>query len=175
MVLALLSAGCVSKQRFRLREVSPGLFEGCKPTTPAQFEALRARGMRTILSVQMFSWDILPEARQTRSYGMLYLNVPILASPFPPPEEKVKEALLLLSDPSLRPIYFHCLMGEDRTAMLLGLYRVYYENWTPEAAWQEMIQNGFHVRWSLRGFETYFWSHTQKPDWVKHPFTAQVK
>jgi hypothetical protein len=30
-----------------------------------------------------------------------------------------------------------------------------------------MLRSGFRVRLTLRGFETYFWSHTQKPDWVR--------
>lgn len=175
MVAALLSTGCVSEQRFRLREVSSGLFEGCKPTTAAEFEQLRARGVRTILSVQVFSWDITPERRMAREHGITYLNVPIFDSPLPPPEDKVKQALEILSDPSLRPIYFHCLMGEDRTTMLLGLYRIYYEDWAPEDAWQEMIRDGFHVRWSLRGFETYFWSHTRTPEWARHSVTVKAK
>ena len=51
--------------------------------------------------------------------------------------------------------------------MIVGLYRVYYQDWTPEAAWDEMLRTGFKVRWSLRGLRTYFWSHSQKPEWVK--------
>ena len=73
-----------------------------------------------------------------------------------------------LSDPALRPIFVHCLLGKDRTALITGLYRVYYQDWTPEAAWAEMLRSGFHVRPTLRGFETYFWGHTKKPDWVAH-------
>jgi protein-tyrosine phosphatase len=61
-----------------------------------------------------------------------------------------------LSDASLRPIFVHCLLGKDRTAFILGLYRVYYEDWPPEAAWAEMLRSGFHVRSTLRGFQTYF-------------------
>ena len=166
ILAALLASGCVSPSRFRLRELSPGIYEGCKPTTAAQFEQLRARGIRAILSVQVFTWDIGAEGRQARNHGLIYRNVPILASPLPPSEKQVKQALLLLHDPSLRPIYLHCLLGEDRTTFLLGLYRIYFEDWSPEAAWQEMIRDGFHVRWSLRGFETYFWNHTRKPQWA---------
>ncbi|MGH7869385.1 MAG: hypothetical protein ACREP9_17540, partial [Candidatus Dormibacteraceae bacterium] len=38
--------------------------------------------------------------------------------------------------------------------------------WSPQAAWDEMLRAGFHVRWSLVGFTSYFWSHTRKPPWV---------
>ena len=100
---------------------------------------------------------------------MQYRNVPILASPLAPSERQVKQALLILNDPSLRPIFVHCLLGEDRNTFIIGLYRVYFQDWTTQEAWAEMVYSGFHVRPTLRGFETYFWRHTQKPDWALVP------
>src|ERR1017187_5412053 len=169
LAVAMLSAGCATPSGpLSVIEVSPGIFEGSKPTTPAHFDALRARGIRTILSLQQLPWDIYPERRSARKRGFAYRDVPILASPREPSERLVKEALLELSDPALRPIFVHCLLGKDRTAFIMGLYRVYYQDWTPEAAWAEMMRSGFHVRPTLRGFETCFWRHTKKPDWVVH-------
>ena len=84
----------------------------------------------------------------------------------------MKQALLVLNDPSLRPIFVHCLLGKDRNTFIIGLYRVYFQNWTAQAAWEEMLRSGFRVRLTLRGFEIYFWSHTKKPDWAKAPRAA---
>ncbi len=128
---------------------------------------LRAHGVRTILSLEVAPWDIWVERREAHRYGIRYRSVPILASPLRPPEKRVKKALLVLHDRSLRPIYIHCLLGEDRNTFIIGLYRVYFQDWTPQAAWQEMLRSGFHDAWRLHGFKTYFWSHARKPDWVK--------
>ena len=59
--------------------------------------------------------------------------------------------------------------------MIVGLYRVYYQNWTPEAAWDEMLRVGFKIDWTLRGLKTYFWTHTQKPDWATLPVPRRGK
>jgi hypothetical protein len=169
-LVLFLCAGCASDpKRFPVTEVSPGIFEGYKPRTRADFQALKAHGVRTILSLQQLPWDTWPEARHARENGLQYRDVPILASPLAPNEQRVKQALLDLDDRSLRPIFVHCLLGKDRNTFLIGLYRIYFQDWTPDAAWAEMLRSGFHVRLTLRGFETYFWSHTRKPDWVIHP------
>jgi protein-tyrosine phosphatase len=170
LALTLLSAGCASlSEPFSVREVSPGIFAGPRPRTQADFDALRSYGVRTILSFEQLPWHNSPERRHAREKGFAYVNVPIMASPLQPCEKRVKAALLALSDSSLRPVFIHCFLGEDRSTFIVGLYRIYFQDWTPEAAWKEMLQSGFHVRLTLRGFETYFWSHTWKPDWVVKP------
>ena len=167
LLAGLLAGGCATDSKpFPIVEVTPGVFEGRKPTTQAHFDALRANKVRTILSLEQLPWDIWTERKQAQRNGILYRDVPILASPLPPREKRVKEALLLLNDSSLRPVFIHCLLGKDRSTFIIGLYRVYFQDWTPQDAWAEMLRSGFHVRWTLRGFETYFWRHTQKPDWV---------
>lgn len=168
LLAGLLLAGCATEPRpFPLVEVSPGIFEGGKPRSQSDFDALRDHGVRTILSLEMLPWDVWPERRHARRNAIEYRDVPILASPLEPSEKRVKEALLTLNDACLRPIYLHCLLGEDRTTFIIGLYRVYFQDWTPQAAWAEMLRSGFHRAWRLRGFETYFWHHTQKPDWAR--------
>ena len=168
ILAAVLGAGCASPPKpYLITTVSPGIYSGRKPERPADFDQLEARGVRTVLSLEWLPWDILPERRHTQKRGMAYCNVPILASPLAPREKRVKAALLILRDPARRPIFIHCYAGEDRNALIVGLYRIYYEGWTPEAAWEAMRRSGFHSRWSLRGFTSYFWKHTQIPEWVK--------
>ncbi len=168
LVAAVLCPGCASNgRRFPAVEVSPGLFEGPKPYHQAQFAALKEHGVRTILSLERLPWDIWLERWQARRNGLHYVNVPILASPLPPRDQRVKEALLALNNPSLRPVFVHCFLGEDRDIFIVGLYRIYFQDWTPQAAWEEMLRSGFHSSLRLLGFKTYFWHHTRKPDWVK--------
>ncbi len=164
---ALLCLGCASASRpLPISTVSPGIFMGPRPRKPADFDGLKQQGIRTILSLEKFPWHNAPERRLAQDHVIVYLDVPILASPLEPSERTVKEALLTLADPSLRPIYIHCLLSEDRTALIVGLYRIYYEGWPAEAAWKEMLRRGFHDSWQNWGFKTYFWNHTQKPSWA---------
>ena len=167
LAAALLCAGCASGPRpFSITEVSPGVFMGVKPRTPAEFDALKQHGIRTVLSLERFFWHNWPERRLAQENGITYTNVPILASPLEPSEKRVKEALLTLAEPSLRPIFMHCLLSEDRTPFIVGLYRVYYEDWSAEEAWREMLHSKFHASLGMWGFKTYFWKHTEKPGWV---------
>ena len=175
LIVGILSVGVAHAGIERFAEVAPGIFRGSQPTTQADFDFLKARSVRTIPSLQTLSWDILPERRDAHHNKIEYRNVYIVAFPLPPGETRVKEALLTLTDPSLHPIFVHCSLGRDRTSMIVGLYHVYYQNWTPEAAWDEMLRDGFKVDWTLRGLKTYFWTHTQRPDWATRSARSREK
>jgi hypothetical protein len=72
-----------------------------------------------------------------------------------------------LNDKSLPPVYVHCLYGRDRTAMILGLCKVYYQGMAPEIVWHQMIGSGYKADSSLWGFKRYFWKHKHRPKWVE--------
>lgn len=171
LVGGVISVAAANAEIERFAEVSPGIFRGSQPTTQADFDFLKAHGVRSILSLQTFPWDIVTERRRARDNAIEYRNVYTPALPLAPSERRVKEALVTLADPALHPIFVHCRLGRDRTGMIVGLYRIYCQNWTPEAAWAEMLRFGFTVDWTLRGLQTYFWAHTQKPDWVNRTMT----
>ena len=175
LFVAILGPGCAILPTCHPVEVSAGIFEGCKPRDQADFDSLRQQGVRTVLSLETLPFNIWPERKRARQNGINYTNVSILATPLPPRERRVKQALQTLADQSLYPIFIHCFLGEDRAVFIVGLYRIYYLKWTPEAAWDEMLREGFHVRESLRGFTTYFWKHTEVPDWVRPPPPSPTK
>ncbi len=168
LVAGLLLGGCATAPRhFRMVEVSPGIYAGHRPWTGRDFEQLRAKGVRTILSLEVLPWDVWPERWQAHRHGLNYRNVPIVAAPIPPGEKQVKRALLELSDQSLRPIFVHCFLGEDRDMFIVGLYRVYFQGWTPQEAWDEMLRSHFHSSLRLFGLKSYFWRHSYVPAWAR--------
>ena len=165
LLAAVLFAGCAS-QPF-MTEVSPGIYEGCMPKTRAHYESLRQHGIRTILNLQIQPWDISAGRKRAQKNGIAYRSVPIPASPRQPKEARVNEALRILDEPDLHPIFINCRLGRDRATLIVGLYRVYYEGWSAEAAWAEMLRKGFKTHWTLMGLKHYFWHHSQRPDWLK--------
>jgi hypothetical protein len=60
--------------------------------------------------------------------------------------------------PTPGAIYVHCLHGEDRTGLVIGLERVFVEGWSPESAWKEMLAFGFHTFYL--GLDSYFFTQT---------------
>jgi protein-tyrosine phosphatase len=160
-------AGCSSPcHDFSFHQAFPGVFVGCRPKKQTDFDRLHQSGIRTIISYETFTWHVAPERQKAQRNKIDFVNVPVFASPIGPSEKTMEQALQVLADKSLRPVYVHCLYGRDRTAMILGLYEVYYQGIPPETAWQQMIRSGYQTDWSLWGFKRYFWNHTHKPKWV---------
>ena len=177
LIVPMLFPGCSSApRRLDIIEIAPGVFDGRKPRSKADFEALRAKGIRTIVSLQTVTWDIAPERKLATQSGMGFVNVPIPASPFGPTERKVQTLFQTMSKKSLQPVYVHCLLGRDRTGVLMALYRVYYQDCDPKLAWSEMIQRGgFRSRWALVGFSSYYWHHCDKPPWATEVSTQKPR
>jgi len=48
----------------------------------------------------------------------------------------------------------HCTHGQDRTGLIVGIYRREFQGWSKEAAYAEMKANGFH--WELVGLWWYW-------------------
>jgi hypothetical protein len=45
---------------------------------------------------------------------------------------------------SMTNIFIHCQHGEDRTGLVVGMYRIQCNGWSKEKAQEEMMQHNFH-------------------------------
>jgi hypothetical protein len=174
LLAALLLAGtsgCITGPLI-VEEVDRGVYSGRMPTSSRDYEALKARGVRTILSLQAMPWDVWPVSRDAPQAGFTFVNVPLLAVPWHSPSERdIRRVLTMMADPARRPIFVHCRLGNDRAAMLAGLYRIYYLGASPQEVWTRLVADGFE-EWGLHGYKTYFWSHTEPPAWARPQPTA---
>ena len=83
------------------------------------------------------------EQKRAAELGMDMISKPLSAFK-PPHHSTVDEILEIISDSKRYPLFLHCKHGEDRTGMIAGLYRVEYQNWSPQDAYEEMKNLGFH-------------------------------
>jgi protein-tyrosine phosphatase len=69
-----------------------------------------------------------------------------LQSTFTQPDPAlVRQALELLSRATTEDVWLvHCTHGQDRTGLIVGMYRVLHEGWTKERAYAEMRAHHFH-------------------------------
>src|SRR5947199_9949595 len=64
ILAAALCAGCSSGlKRAPMVEVAPGVYEGCKPQGQEDFTSLKKAGIKTVLSLETFPWNVRPESR----------------------------------------------------------------------------------------------------------------
>lgn len=132
------------------REVAPGVYRGGHPTAEG-WGFLKEKGVKTVVRLHLSSEG---DDKEAAALGMTVIDASgppstlkdVFGAPKP---ERLKLAVAALNDESLRPVYVHCLHGEDRTGLIVGLYRVLHEGRTKAEAYQEMRKLGFHR--SLRG------------------------
>ena len=133
--------------------VKDAIYRGGQPTD-AGIVRLAGLKIKTVLNLR----DEDPmrahyERRLVESLNIKMIETPI-SSIFGPSDETMTSAQAVLNDPSNYPIYIHCLHGQDRTGLAIGLYRVFTQKMLPREAYSEMVALGF--RPYLIGLRYYF-------------------
>jgi tyrosine-protein phosphatase SIW14 len=123
-------------------EVENGIYRGASPGADG-VAYLKSIGVKTILDLDDDKAAMKIESPAAAQNGVRWISLP-MSGFWAPKTPTVDGALAAIADPSLRPIYIHCKHGQDRTGLVIGLYRVEYEYWQPAHAYQEMKALGFH-------------------------------
>jgi protein tyrosine/serine phosphatase len=147
----------------RFEEIDDGVYKGSEPKNEADYRFLQSKHIKYIVALKFFPLLDRLEVRKARKYGILVIPVTMNASTIPPSEKHIRQILCLLSDKRLRPVYFHCTTGRDRTALIATLYEVYFLGIPPERARDEMKRFGFKEGWTLTGLSNYLEKHASSP------------
>jgi protein tyrosine/serine phosphatase len=153
----------------RFGKIDEGVYKGSKPKSDADFRFLQSKNVKTIVDLQFVPVLYRFEKEKAEKYEIRVIPIPMNASPVAPSERHVTRALCLLSDKKLRPVYFHCDLGRDRTSLIATLYEIYFRGLAPKDAVQEMKHFGFKDEWILRGLKKYLLQHADSQ------FTADSK
>jgi tyrosine-protein phosphatase SIW14 len=143
----------------RLREVVPGrVYRSGQMTAEGFASAVKRLGIRTIINVQddypdpqlaqsFWSTKTIAESELCRQLDVRYLQIdPDLISRKLVPEHRprsIEEVLRIFDDETRYPILLHCKAGLHRTGVLMAVYRMEYQGWSPRAAYDEMKSYGF--------------------------------
>ncbi len=118
-----------------LHQVSPMIYRSAQPLDGAQ-QAIDTLGIKSVISL-----------RQSKDDSELLPNVKRIHAPIESWDVdhlEVMRALRALLDPANQPVLLHCRHGADRTGTVIAAYRMLVEDWTPEAAIDEMREGGFN-------------------------------
>ncbi len=157
----------------RFRIVNEAIFAGGNPVSNADgekgLEALLFLNVSTVINLQGGDIDdsftgiiaglrqkgewpeaIAQEKAYFESRHKTYFNFPLNSHAPKTAQEDldIQAALLLMSEATPeRPLFIHCEHGADRTGLLIALFRVVHQGWSPEDAHKEWVANG-HSRLS---------------------------
>jgi protein tyrosine/serine phosphatase len=122
--------------------VDPGIYRSKRPTQ-ADLAALKAAGVKYVLDLENDQAAVNTEQGWAKALNLTFVSEQ-MSGFWTPDDKQVDRIEAWLADPKHRPVLVHCLHGEDRTGLIIGLHRVFHDGWTPAKAYQEMLANGFH-------------------------------
>ena len=122
--------------------VSPGIYRSGRPDQ-AGVERMAQMKIKTIIDLENDDQVVATEKGWAESVGIQFLSEP-MSGTSTPNDAEVNDILAKLADPANRPVLVHCTKGQDRTGVIIALYRVFSEGWTPKGAHDEMEALGFN-------------------------------
>lgn len=147
----------------KILDVSYNLIRGSRPESYEDLKILNDRGVFSIISLETgfgaFWDDLSGHSFEERAAWIDFFHGGFVKMPLsnflPPSTFEIREALRAIrSAGMLGPVFVHCYKGVDRTGVIIAASRVLNENWSPEKAWQEALDQGLHNRykWWRGGF-----------------------
>jgi protein tyrosine/serine phosphatase len=132
-------------------QVSDTMYRGGRPDEPG-VQALSEMGVRLIVDLEDDIGQVARERGWAEARGIKHVSTPMNGERTPD-DDVVNELLATFADPEQGPVFVHCQEGVDRTGMMVGLHRVFNEQWTPADAYTEMKTLGFKTHLSkLRNY-----------------------
>jgi protein tyrosine phosphatase (PTP) superfamily phosphohydrolase (DUF442 family) len=153
LVVAALGVPAAARD-FVVTKVNDRMFHGPAPHTPEDYAQLKCLGVKTILEMRKFlPRQMSAEECAAHQYGFLYRHVPLGFRR--DLDCSILQALAIIADPNMQPVFFHCNLGRDRVNLLTAVYRVRYEGWSPQAAHNAMMAGGYKS--FLRKLDQAYW------------------
>jgi protein tyrosine phosphatase (PTP) superfamily phosphohydrolase (DUF442 family) len=128
-------------------KISDFLYRGAQPRGNG-YDELKKLGIAIVVDLRN-SKPVNGENGETREQikveaaGMRYVEIPTSAF-FGPTEFQVAKFLQLLHDNGNQKIFVHCYFGDDRTGTMVATYRIAFDHWTSDEAYNEMRAYHFH-------------------------------
>lgn len=145
-------------------EVNSQLYRGAQPRAGG-LRRLAELGIKTIINLRGTDEQTRAEQREAEALGLHYFNVS-LPGLSRPSTEQVEQVLSLLNASERQPVFVHCHHGEDRTGVIVAVYRITHDGWTSEQAKAEAKRHGMsRVQIGMKDYISDYYR-----DWLKpHP------
>ena len=120
-------------------KVSDNYYRGAQPKG-SDYRDLAALGVKTVIDLQADGPS--NEGGAVKAAGMNFYRIGMTTSKAPT-DAQVAQFFEIVSNPANQPVYVHCAGGRHRTGTMTALYRMTYDGWTSQQAYNEMKQYRF--------------------------------
>jgi tyrosine-protein phosphatase SIW14 len=127
--------------------VVPGIWRSARPQETG-IEELVKQGLKTVISLDDDATFLSQEAQWASGLKISFDEDTIYPNSAVDPAVVDDALSVMVSSGPESPLLIHCYAGEDRTGMVVGLYRVLVQHWEPADAYKEMLYYGFHPSWA---------------------------
>jgi protein tyrosine/serine phosphatase len=129
--------------------VASGVLYRCGQPTPEELaDLIQKLRLRSVVSLRGTRAEGDPDAWEQAeravcaAHGVAFITLPCNHK-HPPTAAQAAEFLELCDSPHRAPVLVHCRLGQQRTLLFCGLYRVHAAGLSPAAAEEEMDRLGF--------------------------------
>jgi len=162
-ILSLAGQQKSNQELPNFHEVNSQLYRGGQPRSGG-VKRLAQMGIKTIVNLRGEKDATRTEETQARAAGLRYFSIP-LREWGRPTDEQVERILKVLNASENQPVFVHCRLGEDRTGLVVAIYRITHDGWTNEQAKAEAKKYGMHP-WEL-GMKDYIHDYDKRRENLK--------
>lgn len=140
LVAAGWGAWAYSRSLHRFAAVVPGkVYRSAWPSPSALAGAIEEHGLRGILTLTAINkhdpkW--VAQSGALEGTGINWHEIPMRGSTAT--LEQMAEGADWIADPGHQPALLHCVGGHHRSSLIHAAYRIRYEGWDAERAWEEV-------------------------------------
>jgi protein tyrosine/serine phosphatase len=120
-------------------KVNDTYYRGAQPRG-SDYKDLAALGVKTVIDLQVDGPS--NEGGAVKAAGMNFYRIGMTTSKAPT-DAQIAQFFEIVSNPANQPVYVHCAGGRHRTGTMTALYRMTYDGWTSQQAYNEMKQYHF--------------------------------
>jgi tyrosine-protein phosphatase SIW14 len=123
-------------------KINASLYRGGQPNQEG-LQQLKKLGIDTIVDLRGERRSVREkESKGAEALGIDFVNIP--GNGWSPPGDEQVAQFFSLVGQSKKRVFIHCWFGSDRTGVFIAVYRIAFEDWTPDQALAEM--HDFHFK-----------------------------
>lgn len=139
-------------------QIDDHVYRGAQPTEEG-FRSLARLGIKVVVDLRESDQRSTVEQAMVTADGMRYVNVPMKGM-HRPTDASMSQALSLLEDTSVGPVFVHCKRGADRTGDVIACYRVEHDHWKNAQALAEARSRG--MSWFQKAIQHYVLAYSPR-------------